>query len=76
MLLIKKFTGRMWCHTRLVYLPMSYLYGRRFVGPFSAIVLSLRREIYTLPYHMLDWDHAKYRCAKVLVLINYVTYFN
>ncbi|RHN53195.1 putative cycloartenol synthase [Medicago truncatula] len=56
--------GRMWCHTRLVYLPMSYLYGRRFVGPFSAIVLSIRREIYTLPYHILNWDHAKYHCAK------------
>ncbi|XP_050908997.1 cycloartenol synthase [Lathyrus oleraceus] len=33
--------GKMWCHTRVVYLPMSYLYGRRFVGPFSAIVLSV-----------------------------------
>ncbi|CAI8594606.1 unnamed protein product [Vicia faba] len=56
--------GKMWCHARLVYLPMSYLYGRRFVGPFSAIVLSLRKEIYTLPYHLLDWHHAKYLCAK------------
>ncbi|WJX26112.1 rRNA-processing protein las1 [Trifolium repens] len=56
--------GRMWCHTRLVYLPMSYLYGRRFVGPLSSIVLSLRKEIYTFPYHLLDWDHAKYQCAK------------
>ncbi|CAJ2665194.1 unnamed protein product [Trifolium pratense] len=55
--------GRMWCHTRLVYLPMSYLYGRRFVGPFSSIVLSLRKELYTFPYHLLHWDHAKYQCA-------------
>ncbi|XP_061362058.1 cycloartenol synthase 2-like [Gastrolobium bilobum] len=56
--------GRMWCHTRLVYLPMSYLYGRRFVGVINAIVLSLRRELYTLPYHLLDWDQAKNLCAK------------
>ncbi|RDX91737.1 Cycloartenol synthase, partial [Mucuna pruriens] len=56
--------GRMWCHTRLVYLPMSYLYGRRFVGPINAIVLSLRKELYTLPYHLLDWNEAKNLCAK------------
>lgn len=56
--------GRMWCHSRLVYLPMSYLYGRRFVGRVDAIVLSLRRELYTLPYHLLDWNEAKNLCAK------------
>ncbi|XP_039684171.1 cycloartenol synthase isoform X2 [Medicago truncatula] len=56
--------GKMWCHSRLVYLPMSYLYGRRFVGPFSSIVLSLRRELYTIPYHLVDWDSAKHQCAK------------
>ncbi|XP_057447339.1 cycloartenol synthase-like isoform X2 [Lotus japonicus] len=56
--------GRMWCHTRHVYLPMSYLYSRRFVGPFNALVLSLRKELYTLPYHLLDWDQARNLCAK------------
>ncbi|KAK7363944.1 hypothetical protein VNO80_12222 [Phaseolus coccineus] len=56
--------GRMWCHTRLVYLPMSYLYGRRFVGPMNAVILSLRKELYTLPYHTLEWDEAKNLCAK------------
>src|SRR5690606_1458249 len=25
--------GRMWCHCRMVYLPMSYLYGVRYSGP-------------------------------------------
>ncbi|XP_020221338.2 cycloartenol synthase [Cajanus cajan] len=56
--------GRMWCHCRLVYLPMSYLYGRRFVGPINAIVLSLRKELYTLPYHLQDWNEAPNLCAK------------
>ncbi|XP_019438760.1 PREDICTED: probable oxidosqualene cyclase [Lupinus angustifolius] len=56
--------GRMWCHTRLVYLPMSYLYGTKFVAPINSIVLSLRTELYTLPYHLLDWDHARNLCAK------------
>ncbi|KAL5178492.1 Cycloartenol synthase [Glycine soja] len=56
--------GRMWCHSRLVYLPMSYLYGRRFVGPINTIILSLRKELYTIPYHLLNWNEAKNLCAK------------
>ncbi|XP_021825164.1 cycloartenol Synthase-like [Prunus avium] len=56
--------GRMWCHCRMVYLPMSYLYGKRFVGPINGLVLSLRRELYTFPYHLIDWDQARNLCAK------------
>ena len=57
--------GRMWCHCRMVYLPMSYLYGRRYVGPINGIILSLRRELYTQPYHQINWDQARNLCAKV-----------
>ncbi|PWA40933.1 squalene cyclase [Artemisia annua] len=57
--------GRMWCHTRMVYLPMSYLYGKRFVGPMSFTVLSLRRELYgSTLYHQVNWDLARNQCAK------------
>jgi len=56
--------GRMWCHCRMVYLPMSYLYGKRFVGQINATVLELRRELYTLPYHEIDWNQARNLCAK------------
>lgn len=56
--------GRMWCHCRMVYLPMSYLYGKRFVGPITPTVLSLRKELYTVPYHNIDWDAARNLCAK------------
>ncbi|XP_038710034.1 cycloartenol synthase 2 [Tripterygium wilfordii] len=56
--------GRMWCHCRMVYLPMSYLYGKRFVGPITSTVLSLRKELYTVPYHEIDWNHARNLCAK------------
>ncbi|XVE98878.1 hypothetical protein REPUB_Repub03eG0147100 [Reevesia pubescens] len=54
----------MWCHCRMVYLPMSYLYGKKFVGPINSLVLSLRRELYTLPYHLVDWNQARNLCAK------------
>ncbi|XP_022753475.1 cycloartenol synthase 2 isoform X2 [Durio zibethinus] len=56
--------GRMWCHCRMVYLPMSYLYGKRFVGHITPTVLSLRKELYTIPYHEIDWNHARNACAK------------
>lgn len=57
--------GRMWCHCRMVYLPMSYLYGRRFVCRINGTILSLRRELYTVPYHHIDWDTTRNQCAKV-----------
>jgi len=49
----------------MVYLPMSYLYGKRFVGPITPTVLSLRKELYTIPYHEIDWNQARNLCAKV-----------
>ncbi|XP_011078187.1 cycloartenol synthase-like isoform X2 [Sesamum indicum] len=56
--------GRMWCHCRMVYLPMSYLYGKRFVGPITDIILSLRKELYAQSYHQIDWDLARNQCSK------------
>ncbi|CAD5318258.1 unnamed protein product [Arabidopsis thaliana] len=56
--------GRMWCHCRMVYLPMSYLYGKRFVGPITSTVLSLRKELFTVPYHEVNWNEARNLCAK------------
>ncbi|XP_077238616.1 cycloartenol synthase 1 [Tasmannia lanceolata] len=56
--------GRMWCHCRMVYLPMSYLYGKKFVGPITQTILSLRKELYSLPYHQVDWNQARNLCAK------------
>ncbi|KAJ6678867.1 TERPENE CYCLASE/MUTASE FAMILY MEMBER [Salix viminalis] len=56
--------GRMWCHCRMVYLPMSYLYGKKFVGPITPTIISLREEIYAVPYHQVDWNTARNTCAK------------
>jgi squalene/oxidosqualene cyclase-like protein len=50
--------GRMWCHARMVYLPMGYLWGSRFVydeAETDATVLALRRELYPLHYEDIDW---------------------
>nr|KJB76714.1 hypothetical protein B456_012G102400 [Gossypium raimondii] len=32
--------GRMWCHCRMVHLPMSFLYAKKFVGPITPTTLS------------------------------------
>ncbi|KAK8943606.1 Cycloartenol synthase [Platanthera guangdongensis] len=61
--------GRMWCHCRMVYLPMSYLYGKRFVGPITETVMSLRKELYTVPYDEIDWNLSRNLCAKVINML-------
>ncbi|XP_057520604.1 lupeol synthase-like isoform X2 [Amaranthus tricolor] len=56
--------GKMLCYCRLVYMPMSYLYGKRFVGPITPLIQSLRTELYTQSYHHIDWNKARNTCAK------------
>jgi cycloartenol synthase len=56
--------GRMWCHCRMVYLPMSYIYGKRFTGPITNTVKALREEIFIQPYCKIDWNKARNECAK------------
>ncbi|XP_024519017.1 cycloartenol synthase [Selaginella moellendorffii] len=56
--------GRMWCHCRMVYLPMSYLYGRRFTGKITPKVEALRKELFNGPFEDVDWNRARNTCAK------------
>ncbi|GAY61015.1 hypothetical protein CUMW_206550 [Citrus unshiu] len=56
--------GSMFCYCRLTYMPMSYLYGKRFVGPIAPLILQLREEIYTQPYNEINWSKLRHYCAK------------
>ncbi|XP_021314162.1 achilleol B synthase-like isoform X2 [Sorghum bicolor] len=56
--------GKFWCLTRMVYLPMAYLYGKKFVGPITPTILALREEIYDTPYGEIGWSDAANKCAK------------
>lgn len=69
----KMHAGKMLCYCRLVYMPMSYLYGKRFVGRITSLVQSLRKELYTEPYHNINWNKARNTVAKVS-LINTIFY--
>lgn len=62
---LQHLAGRMWCHCRMVYLPMCYIYGKRFVGQVTPLVLELRKELYKGPYNEIDWDKTRNQCAKV-----------
>ena len=56
--------SKMLCYCRLVYMPMSYLYGKRFVGSITSLVQSLRQELYTDSYHQINWNKARNTVAK------------
>jgi squalene/oxidosqualene cyclase-like protein len=51
--------SRMWCHARMVYLPMSYLYGARVQMPVDDTVRAIRSELYNEPYQNIDWEKGR-----------------
>jgi hypothetical protein len=58
--------GRMWCHARMVYLPMGYVYGSRIVydrAETDPVILSLRNELYCEPYHRIHWMSTRHMVA-------------
>lgn len=56
--------GRLWCHCRMVYLPMSHLYGRRARVPDAPVLEELREELYAEPYAGIDWHAARDRVSE------------
>jgi squalene/oxidosqualene cyclase-like protein len=46
-------------HCRMVYLPMSHLYGRRARVPDAPVLEGLRAELYAEPYAGIDWQAAR-----------------
>ena len=47
-------------------MPMSYLYGKRFVGPITGLIQLIRQELYNEPYHQINWNKARSTIAKVI----------
>ncbi|KAL8481172.1 hypothetical protein ACS0TY_027629 [Phlomoides rotata] len=56
--------AKMWCYGRSVYMPMSYLYAKKYHGPLSDLILSLRKEVHVKPYDQIDWNKARNNCCK------------
>ncbi|WP_108682892.1 terpene cyclase/mutase family protein [Methyloceanibacter sp. wino2] len=55
--------SRFWCHSRMIFLPMSYLYGIRAQAPLTPVVRALRDEIFCEPYEALDFRASQMQCA-------------
>ena len=55
--------SRWYCHTRLIYLGMCYLWGNRFCREPDALCIALREELYGAPYASLDFPGARNRLA-------------
>lgn len=66
----------MLCYCRLVYMPMSYLYGKRFVGPITDLVRSLRQELYLEPYDQINWNKGRNTVAKVSWIVKIIKFFH
>lgn len=56
--------SRLWCHCRMVYLPMSYLYARRAKWNNTEMIQELRRELYPQDYASIDWGRARNQVAQ------------
>ncbi|KAG8089618.1 hypothetical protein GUJ93_ZPchr0011g28644 [Zizania palustris] len=56
--------AKFWCFVRMIYMPMAYLYGKKFVGPITPIISEIREELYDIPYNEVDWNKARNCCAK------------
>ena len=47
---------RWWIHIRQVFLPMSYIYSKRFVHPLTPLTRQLRQELYLDQYDSIDFS--------------------
>lgn len=56
--------GRFWCHCRMVYLPMSYLYGKRATGAATPLTEAGKGRVWVLTsidalIHGLILEHSR-----------------
>jgi len=47
--------SRYWCHCRMVYLSMSYVYAEKIVGEICPLIQQLRNELYVEKYENIDF---------------------
>ena len=62
--------GKMWCHSRMVYLPMCYIYGQRWVYPGATdgedpLIVELRQELYEISYDTIQWTKYRHSVADI-----------
>ena len=61
--------AQLYCHTRLIYLGFSYLYGVRFQIPASEFIQQLRHELYQQPFEAIMFRSYRHRLSPTDVYI-------
>jgi 2,3-oxidosqualene cyclase len=54
---------RFYCHTRLIYLGMSYIYGSRLIADLGPLTAELRKELYPAAYDKIDFAAHRHELA-------------
>ena len=68
----KNNAAKMWYYCRHVYMPMSYIYGKRFVCPITPLIRDLREELFIQPYDESMWKKSRHKCAKVIRILSLI----
>ncbi|KDN40342.1 putative lanosterol synthase [Tilletiaria anomala UBC 951] len=55
---------RWWIHTRMVYIPMGFLWGKKFKAKLDPLIEELRQELFVEPYDSIDWPAQRNNIAK------------
>ncbi|XP_065878399.1 beta-amyrin synthase-like [Euphorbia lathyris] len=55
---------KLWCFLRTLYNPIAYLYGKKYTGPITDLIIQLRKELYIQPYNQINWNKARNSCLK------------
>jgi 2,3-oxidosqualene cyclase len=55
--------NHLYCHTRYIYLAISYLYGARFRGDLGPITAELRKELFPEPYESIPFAAHRHQVA-------------
>ncbi len=53
--------SRFYCHTRMIYMGMAAIYGRKYRAPATPVIEALRTELYPEGYDAVDFAAARWR---------------
>jgi squalene/oxidosqualene cyclase-like protein len=55
--------SKLWCHARMVYLPMAWLYRTGARVSDTPLLAAIRRELYAEPYEHIAWERTRNHVA-------------
>jgi len=56
---------RWWVHIRMVFLPMSWIWSKRWTMPETEVIRELRQELFTQPWETINWAAERNNIAEI-----------